>query len=107
MENNLKRLLAAEQEANRITDEASHQAELLLGEADREAQALNQRFLARLPELHAAHADKAEERALQVQNEMRRRYEERMQLLRQSAEAQEQAALEAAFVELVNLRPLG
>jgi hypothetical protein len=38
---------------------------------------------------------------------MRRRYEERMQLLRQSAETHEQAALEAAFVELINAGPLG
>lgn len=101
MEATLKRLLAAEQEANRITEEANNLAEQLLHEADREAQTLNQRFLTHLPELHTAFAEKAEERAQQAQNELRRRYEERMQQLRETAQSREAAALNAAFAELL------
>jgi V/A-type H+-transporting ATPase subunit G/H len=103
MEDTLKRLLAAEQEATRITELAARNAEQLVEEAALDAQAQEERFLARLPELRASFIDKAEQRAEQSLKEIQRRYDERLEQLRRDAETNEEAALDAAFSEL--LRP--
>ncbi|MEO5342906.1 MAG: ATPase [Gammaproteobacteria bacterium SHHR-1] len=103
MQDTLKQLLAAEQEANRLTELAANAAEILVTQANEEARAQEQRFLAHLPELRAAFIDKAEQRAAQTLAEMQRRYEERLEQLRQDAEQQDQAALDAAFAELLRV----
>ncbi|MBF0255702.1 MAG: ATPase [Gammaproteobacteria bacterium] len=106
MEDTLKRLLAAEREANRITELAAHNAEQLVQEALQDARSQEQRFMARLPELRAAFIDKADQQAAQALKEIQRRYDERLEQLRQDAETNEAAALEAAFAELLRAEPL-
>jgi V/A-type H+/Na+-transporting ATPase subunit G/H len=101
MEDTLKRLLAAEQEANQITERANLASERLVEQAMREAQTLEERFMARLPELRSSFIDKAEQRAEQSLKEIQRRYEERLELLRADAETNESAALDAAFACLL------
>ncbi len=100
MEDTLKRLLATEKEANRITELASN-ADQLAQEATEQARSQEQRFQARLPELRASFLDKADQRAAQALKEIQRRTDERLEQLRQNAEDNAESALEAAFAELL------
>lgn len=105
MEDTLKRLLAAEAQANEITTQSLQAAERLIQDALSEARNQEERFKARLPELRASYLDKGEKRATQSILELQRRYEERLSQLRNDADAHEEEALEAAFAYLI--RPQG
>jgi vacuolar-type H+-ATPase subunit H len=96
MEDILKRLLDAEIKAQHLVDQANAERERIIHEALADAQAADERFTARIPELQASFVDKAQERATQAVGEMQRRYEERRATLNQMAAERREEAIEAA-----------
>jgi vacuolar-type H+-ATPase subunit H len=104
MDDTLKRLLEAEMRAEKLAQDAEQEQERIIQAAIREARAEDERFTARVPDLHRAHINKAEERAEQTVAELKRRYDERHVQLRNMAEQREQEALEAAFAILLDAR---
>ncbi|MDJ0741673.1 MAG: ATPase [Gammaproteobacteria bacterium] len=101
MDDTLKRLLAAENAASELVQKSQADSEQLIHGANQEARQQEQRFEARIPELHASFLDKSDQRATQTVAELERRFEERLAQLRDSADTHEEAALDAAFRELL------
>jgi vacuolar-type H+-ATPase subunit H len=101
MDDTLKHLLATETGARELVEKAQTDSEHLVQTALHEARQQEQRFAARVPELHAAFLDKADQRASQTVAEMERRFQERLTQLRDAAETHEDTALAAAFRELL------
>lgn len=97
MDDTLKRLLAAEDAARDLVEKAQADGEQLVASAAHDARQQDERFTARIPELHASFLDKSDQRAQQTVAEMERRFEERLVQLRDAAETHEQQALTAAF----------
>ena len=104
MDDTLQRLLDAEMTAERLAREAEEAHERTIQEAMSEARALDEAFTARIPELQQAWIRRAEERAAKTIAEVERRYDERHERLRDMAEEREDAALNAAFQVLVDIR---
>jgi len=102
MDETLQRLLAAEQQAEGIVRQADSERERIIKDALQEARIEEERFEARIPELHASFVDKAEQRARQTNSELKKRYDERHAELRNQAEARENEALDAAFALLTD-----
>lgn len=102
MDETLQRLLAAEQQAEGIVHQADSERERIIKDALQEARIVEERFEARIPELHASFVDKAEQRAQQTNSELKKRYDERHAELRDQAEARESEALDAAFALLTD-----
>ena len=102
MDDTLQRLLAAEMRAEKIAQQAEQDQERVIHKAMGDAKAENDRFTARIPDLHRSFIAKAEERADQNIAELRRRYDERHIQLRDQAEQREDEALEAAFQVLID-----
>jgi V/A-type H+/Na+-transporting ATPase subunit G/H len=101
MDDTLKRLLDAEMRAERLATQAEEEQDRVMQQAVADAKAENDRFTARIPDLHRGFIAKAEERAEQSIAELRRRYDERHVRLRDQAEQREEEALEAAFQSLI------
>lgn len=101
MDDTLKRLLEAEMRAEEIARQAEAEQESIIQSALAEARAGDERFRARIPELHRAFIAKATDRAEQTVAELKRRYDERHVQLRDLAEQREESALEAAFALLI------
>lgn len=101
MDDTLKRLLDAEMRAERLAKQAEEEQDSTIQHAMDDAKVENDRFTARIPDLHRAFIAKAEERAEQNIAELRRRYDERHIQLRDQAEQREDEALEAAFQILI------
>ena len=97
----MKRLLATESAASELVEEAQAESERLVQTALHEALQQEERFKARVPELHAAFLEKSDQRANQAVAEKERRFQERLTQLRDAAETHEEAALEAGFRELL------
>jgi vacuolar-type H+-ATPase subunit H len=97
MDDTLKRLLEAEMRAERLAQEAEEEAARLVQAAVAEAKAQEERFRARIPDLHRGFIQKSAERAEQTIAELKRRYDERHIQLRNLAEEREDEALAAAF----------
>lgn len=104
MDETLRRLLDAELQAERLAAEAEREMERMIADAVREAAVEDERFTARVPDLHRSLIRKAEERAEQSIAELKRRYDERHVQLRNLAEEREQDALVAAFALLIDPR---
>jgi vacuolar-type H+-ATPase subunit H len=102
MDETLQRLLEAEVHAEKIAQQAEAEQENVIQAALMEARAEEERFVARIPDLHRSFIKKAEERAEQTIAELERRYDERHLQLRDLAEQREEEALEAAFEVLVS-----
>jgi vacuolar-type H+-ATPase subunit H len=102
MEKTLQRLLDAEMKAEQIYQQAVEAKERVIQDALREARAEEERFEARLPELHGSFLEKAHQRAGQTIAELKRRYDERHAQLRKYAESREEEALDAAFAVLID-----
>jgi hypothetical protein len=102
MDDTLKRLLEAEMRAEKIAQQAESEQEHVIQSAILEARAEEDRFRARIPDLHRSFIKKAEERADQTIAELKRRYDERHVQLRDTAEQREEEALEAAFEVLIS-----
>jgi vacuolar-type H+-ATPase subunit H len=101
VDDTLKRLLAAEGTAAGLVEKAQNDSEHLVQSALQEARQQEQRFETRIPELHAAFLEKSDQRARQTVAEMERRFDERLAQLRDAADANEDAALQAAFHQLL------
>ncbi len=86
---------------------AQAESEQLVQTTLHDAHQQEERFQARIPELHAAFLEKADQRAEQTVAEMERRFQERLVQLRDAAEAHEDAALEAGFRELLGENSAG
>jgi vacuolar-type H+-ATPase subunit H len=104
MDETLKRLLEAETRAEKIAQDAEREQERIIQAAMQEARSEDERFTARVPDLHRSFIHKAEERAEQTIAELKRRYDERHVQLRNMAEQREQEALDAAFALLIDPR---
>ncbi|MGD8206640.1 MAG: ATPase [Thiohalocapsa sp.] len=102
MDDTLKRLLDAEMRAERLAREAEEEQERVIQAAMQEARTEDERFTARVPDLHRSFIRKSEERAEQTIAELKRRYDERHVQLRNLAEEREQEALQAAFELLID-----
>lgn len=102
MDDTLQRLLAAEMRAEKIAQQAEQDQERVIHKAMSDAKAENDRFTARIPDLHRSFIAKAEERADQNIAELRRRYDERHVQLRDQAEQREDEAVAAAFQVLID-----
>lgn len=101
MDESLQRLLDAEARAEQIVRQADAERERIIQGALMEARGEEDRFEARIPELHKSFVDKAEARAEQTSAEIKRRFDERHTQLRDYAEQREAEALEAAFALLI------
>jgi V/A-type H+/Na+-transporting ATPase subunit G/H len=97
MEDSLRRLLDAESNAEKIARQAEEARDALIQNALNEARVEEQRFEARVPELHHAFIEKGESRAEQTIKELRRRYEERHERLRSVSGEHQDDALGAAM----------
>jgi len=97
VDDTLKRLLAAENAARELVEKAQADGELLVRTGVEEARQQEERFEARVPELHASFLEKSDQRAQQTVAEMERRFDERLSGLRDAAENHEEGALDAAF----------
>ncbi|WP_260293225.1 V-type proton ATPase subunit G [Sedimenticola hydrogenitrophicus] len=97
MDQTLQRLLDAERRAETIVREADEERDRIIQGALQEAHAEEERFEARIPQLHRSFIEKAEQRAGQTNNELKKRFDEHHVELRNLAEAREDEALEAAF----------
>lgn len=98
----LKRLLDAELRAEALVEQAQKERERIVQDAVDEARATEQRFEARIPELHASFVHKAEERAAQAIAELERRYREHGADLRARAREHEREAIAAALALLID-----
>lgn len=103
MDDTLKHLLAAESAARELVENAQRDSEHLVQTALHEARHQEERFEARVPELHATFLEKSDQRAKQTVAEMERRFQERLHQLRHDAETHEEAAVDAAFRELLGV----
>ena len=102
MDDTLQRLLDAEVRAEKIAQQAEAEQERVIQAAFKEARAEDERFTARIPELHRGYIVKAQERAEQTVAELKRRYDERHVQLRNMAEERADEALDAAFQVLIS-----
>ena len=101
MENVLQRLLDAELKAQAIVEDAKQERDLLVSEAREEVERAEQRFEARIPEIHASFTDKAEERAEAQINELERRYQERRELLLETSAQHQHQAIDEVLLLLL------
>jgi vacuolar-type H+-ATPase subunit H len=101
MDDTLKQLLAAEAAATELVNKAERDGERLVQAALHEARQQDDRFNDRKPEIHAAFLEKADQRANQTVSEMDRRFQERLNQLREAADRNEERALDAAFQTLL------
>jgi hypothetical protein len=85
-----------------LAQQAEAEQEQIIQAALQEARADDERFVARIPDLHRGYIVKAQERAEQTVAELKRRYDERHVQLRNQAEQREEEALAAAFQVLVS-----
>jgi len=95
-------LLSISRRAEKIAQTAEAEQGHIIQAALKEAQAEDERFIARVPDLHRGYIAKAQERAEQTVAELKRRYDERHVQLRNMAEEREGEALAAAFQVLIS-----
>jgi len=101
VDDTLKYLLAAETAASELIENAQRDGDSQVQKALLEARQQEERFEARVPEIHASFMEKSDQRAGQTVAEMERRYQESLNQLRKDSDAHEEAALDAAFLELL------
>ena len=102
MDDSLYDLLDVEKQAEQIVLQGEQEREDIKQIALDDANATIAQFNARLPEIHQSFLDKANERAEQSIAELKLRYNERNQELRQLAESHEEEALADAINVLLN-----
>ena len=100
MDESLKRLLEAEDQAEQIVKQGEDESAELSRKALEEAKAIEQQFIQRLPEMYQSFSQRAHERADQTIAEIKLRYDERNKALRELAEQHTEEAIEQAL-ELV------
>jgi len=97
MDDSLKDLLEAESEAEEIVSDGETERDVIVQKALDDAHAMEQQFKNRLPEMYKSFSDKAVERAVQTIAELKLRYDERNQELREMAQEHQQEALSYAI----------
>jgi len=97
----LKRLLAAESQAEQIIAQADRERAALIEQAKLAAQAAQSQHSQRAAEIGASFLAQAQQRAEQTVAEMRRRYAERAEVMKAAAEPRKAQALDAALVLLL------
>jgi V/A-type H+-transporting ATPase subunit G/H len=102
MEDVLKPLLDAELQAQSIVDRAFQDRDRMVEQAQEDVRVAEERFAARIPELHASFVSKAEERADQAIAELERRYQERCKELETMAEERRLEAIEGAVAIILD-----
>lgn len=106
MDDALKRLLDAEQRAEKMVDDALEQRDRMIHRAREEAQEAEQHFVTSMRELRRSLNAKAEEEAARSIAEMERRSEEQRQELQSMAEHFRKDACDAAVNLLTDPRRL-
>jgi len=101
---NFQKLLDAEERAEQIVSRAREERDSLVEDALRQVTKEEHRFESRIPEIHESFRARALQRADQVVDEVRRRYEERVSHLRELAEEREEAAVDAVFAVLTRTK---
>jgi len=101
MDDSLNDLLEVEQEAEQIVLAGEKQRDAIKNLALDDANAIIQQFNDRLPELHQSFLDKADERAAQSIAELKLRYDEHNQKLRELADKHQAEALSVAMQVLL------
>lgn len=96
----LKRLIDTERRAEAIVEDAQAEQKRLVEEARHDARALEERFEARVPEIHALQLKNAERRAGQTIANLERQFEARRKELRRLVDEHEEDALRAALALL-------
>jgi len=104
MDDTLQRLLDAEMKAEQLAKEAEEQHGQTILAATNEARDLDDEFTGRIPEIQSSWVTRSEERAVKTIAEIERRYTERHERLRETAEAREDEALNAAFQILIDVK---
>ena len=102
MDEMLKRLLEVELRAEKLVEEAKAKREEITRQALADARRAEERFSARIPEIHGAFMEKAQARASQTIREFQRRYDERNKELRCMGELHERDAIEAAVAMIID-----
>ena len=97
----LKRLLAAESQAEQIIAQADRERAALIEQAKQAAQAAQSRNAQRATEIHASFLAQAQQRAEQTIAEMTRRYAERSEAMKAAAEPRKARALDVALALLI------
>lgn len=97
----LKRLLAAESEAEQLITSADRQRTTLIEQAKRTAEAAQTRHAQHVAEILASFTAQAEQRAAQTVAELRRRCTERAETMKAAAELAGAQALDAAVAVLI------
>ena len=93
MDDTLKRLLDAEQQAQAMVAKSIAERDRMIDQALEEVKTADARFRARIPELRDSFRHKAEERAEQAVAEIRRRHAERREsLVQETARRSDRAA---------------
>lgn len=102
MEDVLKRLLDTEAQAEAIIAAAEAERKTLLDVASAEVLRAEKAFLAGAPERRQAVLQAAAQRAAQLAEDVARKFQSRQRALRESAERNEAAAVQAALVMLLD-----
>lgn len=103
MEDVLKVLLQAEQEAEDLLKHAEAERDAMIQETKAEAQAMEERFRAAIPEIRESFKKSAEEKAAQVLTELKERHEKQVANIRSYAARHEPEAVEKAVAMLIEL----
>jgi vacuolar-type H+-ATPase subunit H len=96
MDESLKELLEAEQQAEGIVAQGEQKRDEIIQQAVDDARALEQQFHDRVPEMYQSFTDKGHERAAQSIAEIKVRYDERNKELRTLADQHAEDAVEHA-----------
>lgn len=106
MGNVLQQLLSAELKAQAIVEDARRQSDQFINDAKAEVKRAEQRFEARIPEIHASFIEKAEEKVTTHIDELDRRYLERRQILLDQAQEKQQQVIDKVVYLLLNAEQL-
>jgi vacuolar-type H+-ATPase subunit H len=104
MDNVLQRLLNAELKAQDVVEQAKLSRDRLISETRAEVKRAEQRFEARIPDIHASFSNKAQERATTHIKELERRYLERQALLLDEAEQHHDEAVQQVLALLLDVQ---
>lgn len=102
MDDSLRTLLDAEMEAQSLVDDALRERERILEQAHEEARTADERFSARVAEIHASFVNKANERADRAVAELQRRFDEQRKALEQRTKERAEGAVEAVLAVVLD-----
>ena len=104
MSNVLQQLLDAENQAQKIVEDARKQRDHLVQEAKQEVKRAEERFESRIPDIYYSFQKKSEEKAQTHINELERRYQERYQEIIDLTEQKQPIAIEKVLQLILNPR---